>query len=218
MIVCWAAKGGSGTTVVSCALALLSARRHDTSWLLDLAGDAPAALGMAEPAGPGVHDWVGASSAPPSAIEAIGVTVTDDLRLIGRGCVGADHAHQRWSELGQFLAEMDGSVVIDAGTAPPPAGLMIAAQQRLLVTRACYLSLRRAASSALVPTGVVVVHEPGRALRAQDVAYALHAPVVAELSVDPSVARAVDAGLLAARMPRTLASALRVLAGRAFAA
>jgi len=211
LTVCWAAKGGSGTTVVSCALALLSARRHETAWLLDLAGDAPAALGMVEPAGPGVHEWVAVSSAPPSAIEAIGVTVADGLRLIGRGSVAAGYDHQRWRELGRFLAEKDSCVVVDAGTGPPPGGLLIAAQQRLLVTRACYLSLRRAASSAVVPSGVIVVHEPGRALRAQDVAYAVRAPVLAEVSVDPSVARAVDAGLLAARMPRTLATALRGL-------
>jgi hypothetical protein len=34
------------------------------------------------------------------------------------------------------------------------------------------------------------------------------APVVAEVSVDPQVARAVDAGLLATRLPRGLAREL----------
>ncbi len=212
LTVCWAAKGGSGTTVVSCALALISAGRHDTSWLLDLAGDAPAALGLAEPGGPGVHDWVAASSAPPSAIEAIGITVNDNLRLIAAGSVVTLPDNRRWADLGQFLAGIDANVVVDAGTAPPPPALFVAAQQRILITKPCYLALRRAAVSGLVPTGVIVVAEPGRALRAQDVADAVHAPVIAEVSVDPSVARAVDAGLLAARLPRTLAAALRGVA------
>jgi hypothetical protein len=35
-----------------------------------------------------------------------------------------------------------------------------------------------------------------------------HSPVLAELVVDPTVARAVDAGVLASRLPRSLAKAL----------
>ena len=34
-------------------------------------------------------------------------------------------------------------------------------------------------------------------------------PVCAEVDLEPAVARAVDAGLLAARLPRSLAHALR---------
>ena len=90
--------------------------------------------------------------------------------------------------------------------------LIAAAQHRLLVTRACYLALRRAAGSPFSPTGVIVVLEPGRALRTQDIAYATQAPVAAEINLDPAVARAVDAGLLATRLPRTLSVALRDLA------
>lgn len=210
LTVCWAAKGGSGTTVVTCALALLSARHdHAAALLIDLAGDSPAALGIAEPAGPGVHDWVAASSAPASSIGAIGVDVIEDLRLIPAGLVVARADHPRWTELAHFVEELDVNVVVDAGTGTPPAGLLQAADHRILVTRACYLSLRRAASSGLGPTGVIVLHEPGRALSADDVAAATRAPVVGEVSMDPAVARAVDAGLLAARMPRSLAAALR---------
>lgn len=211
LTVCWAAKGGSGTTVVSCAIALLAANRHDGSWFVDLAGDAPAVFGVNEPAGPGAHDWVGASTADASAIEAISVTVTEQLRLVSAGSIRADSAHPRWAVLGQYLAGLDADVVVDAGTSEPPPGLLDAAHQRLLVTRPCYLALRRACAGTAVPTGVIVVHEPGRALRAQDVSQAVRAPVVAEVSVDPSVARAVDAGLLASRLPRSLSGALRVL-------
>jgi hypothetical protein len=50
----------------------------------------------------------------------------------------------------------------------------------------------------------VLIREPGRALHAADVERAVGVPVVAELDLDPAVARAVDAGLLAARLPRSL--------------
>src|SRR5262245_58223861 len=60
---CWSPKGGSGTTVVAAVLALSLARTCRAGALLvDLAGDLPAALGMAEPAGPGVADWLAASA------------------------------------------------------------------------------------------------------------------------------------------------------------
>lgn len=208
----WAAKGGSGTTLVCCSVAMLSARHHESTLLIDLAGDAPAAFGMPNPVGPGIHDWVGASSAPPSATMAIGVNVTDKLRMIPAGSMVSLGDHPRWRELGEYLNTVGADIVIDAGTRPPPAGLMAVADQRILVTRACYLSLRRAAASALVPTGVVVVLEPGRALRPIDIAHAVGAPVVAEVDIDPAVARAVDAGLLSTRLPRSLATSLREFA------
>ena len=212
LTVCWAAKGGSGTTVVACALALINARRRD-AWLIDAAGDAPAALGIAEPGGPGVLDWIASATAAPGAIEALGVTAASDLRVVPRGTATTPSVdHPRWAELGRFLAERSAPTIVDAGTGPVPAGLHAAAQERLLIIRPCYLALRRAAAGSLEPTGVIVLHEPGRALRAQDVAYAVHAPVVAEISLDPAIARAVDAGLLAARLPRTLTTSLRELA------
>lgn len=224
LTVCWAAKGGSGTTVVSCALALLTAAAHeatrqaggdpaaDPTWLIDLAGDVPAAMGLPEPASSGVHEWVVSPSAPPQALESLGAPAADGLVLIPRGVAMASGDLARWADLGQYLAAGPRHVIVDAGSCAPPPALVAAAQQRLLVTRACYLALRRAAASPLVPTGIVVVHEPGRALRAQDVAYATQAPVAAEINLDPAVARAVDAGLLAARLPRTLSAALRELA------
>ena len=57
MYLCWSAKGGSGTTVIAAALGLVLSH-HRPTLLVDLGGDAPAALGMAEPSGPGVHDWL----------------------------------------------------------------------------------------------------------------------------------------------------------------
>ena len=103
-------------------------------------------------------------------------------------------------------------VVVDAGTGEPPPGLFAAAERRFLVTRPCYHALRRATAVTVDATGAIIVHEPGRALRADDVAAALRVSIVAEVSVDPAVCRAVDAGLMLARMPRSLATSLRQLA------
>ena len=68
--------------------------------------------------------------------------------------------------------------------------------------------LRRAMQAPLRPSGVVVVHEPGRALTTADIQQVVQAPVLAEVVLDPAVARAVDAGMLAGRLPRSLAKAL----------
>lgn len=74
----------------------------------------------------------------------------------------------------------------------------------LLVTRACYVGLSRA-SRVRRPDGVVLLDEPGRVLRSSDVETSLGAPVVATVPIDQSVARAVDAGLLARRLPKAFA-------------
>jgi hypothetical protein len=54
-----------------------------------------------------------------------------------------------------------------------------------------------------------LVDEPGRGLGQRDVEHALGVPVEAIVSLDPSVSRAVDAGLLASRLPRVMTRALR---------
>jgi hypothetical protein len=92
-------------------------------------------------------------------------------------------------------------VVVDDG---PLAALVHRATPSLLVLRPCYLALRRAANHPLRPAGVVLVTEAGRALTRSDVEGVLGVPVRATVPVEPVVARAVDAGLLAARLPRSL--------------
>jgi hypothetical protein len=101
------------------------------------------------------------------------------------------------------------NVVVDAGTGAPPAALHDVAEHSLLVTRACYIAIRRAGRIGARPTGVVLIGEPGRAMTSGDVEHALGVPVVAEARLDPAVARAVDAGLLIARLPRSLVLSLR---------
>jgi hypothetical protein len=75
--------------------------------------------------------------------------------------------------------------------------------------RGCYLALRRAVGSgALAATaGAVLVEEPGRSLSRREIADVLGVPVVARVPFREQVFRAVDAGVLAARLPDSLARA-----------
>lgn len=205
MIICWAAKGGSGTTVIACALAV-SARRTESSTLVDLGGDCATALGLDEPAGPGVADWMSSPTAGPPELERLAVPIRDQVRLIPRG-VGVPPDDQ-WARLAAALGGSE-NVIIDAGTGCPPPALREAAQQSLLIIRPCFIAIRRAQQLNTRPTGIVLVDEPGRALTSRDVENALGVPVVAEVRVDPAVARAVDAGLLLARLPKSLVASLR---------
>jgi MinD superfamily P-loop ATPase len=109
------------------------------------------------------------------------------------------------------LADLDGEVIVDAGTGAPLPELVDRADQSLLVTRACYLAMRRAVRVASTPSGVVLVREAGRSLRAVDVERSIGAPVVAQVELDPAVARAVDAGLLSNRLPLGMLRGLRAL-------
>jgi hypothetical protein len=184
----------------------LGADRGQQATLVDLSGDSATALGLAEPHGPGVVDWLASPTAGPADLSRLAVQVRDDMRLIPRG--GGDPPAGQWPRLAAALAE-SAMVIIDAGTGCPPQALHDAAEHSLLVTRPCYIALRRAQQLAIRPTGIVLVDEPGRALTSSDVEHALGVPVVAEVRLDPAVARAVDAGLLIARLPRSLITSLR---------
>lgn len=210
-VACWSSKGGSGTTVVAASLALLlSARDPAGALLVDLAGDAPAALGMAEPNGPGLAGWLAAGpDVPADALSRLEEPAQRGLSLLPRGL--GELRPERAEVLTSLLAADPRPVVADCGADPSGAALAVAAgaTRCVLVTRACFLSLRRALSAPLRPSEVVLLTEPGRSLTRVDVEDCVGAPVVAEVSVDPAVARAVDAGLLASRLPRGLAKELR---------
>lgn len=214
---CWSLKGGTGTSVVAAGLALASAHRSAGSTLLvDLAGDIPSILGIAEPSGPGVSQWLRAGpSAPPDALARLETRVTGGLALIHRGGgLGPGSADL----LLQVLAASGRNVVVDCGNLAAEGGAGAARQvaaeatRSLLVTRPCYVTLRRSVAAAFSPSGVVVVREPWRVLSDQAVAEALQAPVVMSIDVDPAIARAVDSGLLVSRLPRRFADVLRAVA------
>ena len=213
MIVCWSVKGGSGTTVVASTLALVQAEQSPRGALIvDLAGDVPAVLGLAEPSGIGVGEWFAQNeNSSRMSLQSIAIQATANLQLISRGAATIDTT-ANFVELCASLATFDMPVVIDAGCGVVSADLLARASSSLLIARPCYLSLRRAAQLNVAPTGIVLVNEPGRALGKRDVESVIGAPVIAEITFDASISRAVDAGLLASRLPSLLAKQLSVAA------
>jgi hypothetical protein len=210
----WAAKGGAGTTVAAATAALTATR---STLLVDLAGDLPAALGMTAPAGPGSDEWL-ASTAEPERLLDLATPVRGSVAMVHGSIRGNADAIpvDRWE---QFVAALrrwetreEGDVIVDAGTGEPVGALVTGVDRAYLVTRACYLALRRALEQTCRPSGVVVVCEPRRALGASDIERTLGAPIVTRIELDPAVARAVDAGLLAARLPSGLRREVRAMA------
>jgi Mrp family chromosome partitioning ATPase len=209
LVACWSVKGGVGTTVVAASLALLLARRRPGAVLADLAGDAPAVLGLPEPDTPGLAGWLAAGDAVPAdGLARLEVEASPSLGLLPRG--PGPLVPDRAAVLASLLDRGVRPVVVDCGTAERVAAAVVGGAQRsILVIRPCYLALRRAMASPLRPSEVVVVREPGRALSSQDIESAVGAPVRVEIEADPAVARAVDAGLMAGRLPRSLERGLR---------
>ena len=161
LLALWSPKGGSGTSVVAAAIALVLAGRGPTR-LADLAGDQPAILGLPPEPTAGLAGWLaGGPGVPSEALDRLVLDVVPGLALLP------------------------------------------------LVARA---------------SGVVLVEEPGRALGEREVVEVLGLPVLGRFPVRASVARAVDAGVLAARLPSPLsgpavevldALSPRLVAGRA---
>lgn len=213
LVCCWSAKGGAGTTVVAVALASMLARAAvDGVLLVDLAGDARAVAGLPDGATDvGVADWLREGPAVPAdGLARLESHVNGRLALLSRGAgpLRVDRAHA----LVSHLSVDSRTVVVDAGVVAHDGVAAIvaaAASESLLVTRACFLSLRRAMVAPVRPSGVVLLVEEGRALVAADVESALGTPVRAEVSVTAQVARAVDAGVLVFRLPRSLERELR---------
>jgi len=213
LIACWSPKGGSGTTVVSAALGLILAGSEGSSLLVDLDGDVPATLGLPEPAGPGMSEWLAAGpEVPDDALNRLEVEAGPGLRLLPQGeSLTAPVGSGRPEAVVAALAMERRAVVVDCGRARDGAELAVAAgaAMSLMVLRPCYLALRRALAAPLRPSGVVLVGEQGRSLNRRDVEEVLGVPVRAEVGYDPAVARAVDAGLLSRRVPRALERSLR---------
>lgn len=209
MIVCWSVKGGSGTTVVASTLALIRAAESQRGALLvDLAGDVPAVLGLAEPSGPGVSEWFSQSeNSSCMTLQSIAIQATANLQIIARGS-NLLNSDANFGELCRALKTFDLPIIIDAGCGIPSPDLLAHATSSLLVTRPCYLSLRRAAQLSAKPTGIVLINETGRALGKRDVEAVVGAPVTAEITFDAAIARAVDAGLLASRLPAIMSKQL----------
>jgi Flp pilus assembly CpaE family ATPase len=212
LVTCWSVKGGSGTTVVAAALAVLLARRlTEGALLVDAGGDLGCVLGLPDPTGPGLADWLRSpSEIDGAALDRLSVAAGPGLSLVPRG--SGDLPPGQAERLLDTLAPRP-VVVVDAGP-PSPFATELAAKSTLslLVLRPCYLALRRALAAPARPSGVVVVEEPKRSLDVTDIEAVLGVPVHAVVPWDDGIARAVDAGLLGARLPRPLAAALRAAA------
>ena len=220
LITCWSVKGGSGTTVVASSLALLLAERAVDTCLVDLGGDVPAALGLTEPDGPGIGDWLDAAtissthlpdpSTVGSSLATLEVPVAPSLAVLplGHRCCSPLAS---WSTLAAHLASSPRTYIVDGGTNALPPLLRSLALHDYLVVRGCYLALRRAVNLCPRPSGVVHVAEPGRVLRAPEVEAACGVPLVAEIAWDPAISRSVDSGQLRSRMPAALRLGLEAL-------
>jgi MinD-like ATPase involved in chromosome partitioning or flagellar assembly len=213
---CWSVKGGSGTTVVTATLLLGAAAsgRHVVG--ADFGGDLALALGLSEPAGPGLFDWLAAGAdVPKDALSRIAHDTSHGITLIPRGA----ESPTRDADAGRRLAKavrtvrVGWPVIADCGRVDSPAteAFIADADRSLLVLRPCYLALQRA-NDAPRPTAVVLVGEPRRQLGRRDVEAILGVPVVAEIGWDEKIADAVDQGLLRQRLPRQLLQAMREVA------
>jgi hypothetical protein len=224
LLALWSPKGGSGTSVVAAAMALISAGREETR-LADLGGDQPAILGLAlQPTvcGPseGLAGWLSAGpSTPTEWLDDMAVPVVPGLGLLPRGAEAGAVSPEAGAALA--VALRDGGVAfLDAGSGRDHSGAgrsaVEVADAALMVIRPCYLALRRAVGDPRLArsAGAILVEDPGRALDAHDVAAVLGVPVVGRVPVRSEIARAVDAGVLRDRLPDPLSTAAAVILDR----
>ncbi len=223
LVTCWSTKGGSGTTVVAALAGLCAAQDRDRPVLLvDLGGDLPAVFG-GDGTSSGLGEWLRSDLAPCS-LDQVLEELTPNLSLLprGRGELSTRRADEflEWATTGAAVA--GAIVIVDAGVLGGDADcsdrcsgsgelrrrLAAGADRSVLVTRACYLALRRTVSLPVQPNGVVLVAESGRALTRSDCERATGTPVLATVAVDPDIARAVDAGMLSTRLPKGAVRAL----------
>jgi hypothetical protein len=179
-------KPGNGVTVTAALLALTASTTQHTT-IIDLAGDQLPTLGQTE-------------------ADSREIDVTADLTVI-------DATNDTTAEQHRQILDSEASgdlVVVDAGRADHPIhDLLDTGTRRVWVMRCCYLTLRRAVTATPRPDEIIVIREPQRALNQRDIEQAVGVRVAMVIDLDPGIARAVDAGLLAARLPRPTAAELR---------
>lgn len=196
-------KGGNGTTVIAASYALLSAHRGQKTVIIDLCGDIPATLGMPEPSGPGINDWLSETySSHNESLFSLGQELSDNVLVVHRGSQFIT-GEPRWDALAECLAHSKFAVVLDAGVAVVPPVLAQAVTTVATVVKPCYLTLRRAIN-VTKPITVYVVKEEGRALTVDDVKHVLGVSMATVVPYNPAIARAVDAGLLPSRVVQLL--------------
>jgi hypothetical protein len=197
-------KGGNCTTVTAAAFALHQAASGIRTIIIDLCGDQPAVLGLAEPQGPGINDWLAEdSNATISDLLSLGTVINDNVLLLHRGSRFVT-GEPRWSDFAELMSSDNGYVVIDAGSGYLPDDLRLAVTHITLVIRPCYIALRRAAHQTR-PTDVFAINEPERALTVKDIGHVLGVPIHAEVPHSAVISRAVDAGVFPGRVQQLFA-------------
>ncbi|MEM9516211.1 MAG: hypothetical protein AAGA42_15280, partial [Actinomycetota bacterium] len=220
LTVLWAAKGGTGTTLTACALALAQPL---STMLVDLDGDVPRALGIGSRDRPGLDDWL-ASDAPDDHLADLLIRGPADLVILPArrdttprptDRMRRPQLEERWTTLATWCADWasqaDRHAYVDAGTGEPPPQFVDAADRALLVTRRCFLGLSLARQLDAHPTGLVLLDEHGRTMPTRAITEAVGAPIVARVRHERAVFQAVDAGLATAPLPRSTHRALRPL-------
>ena len=200
-------KGGQGVTTIAAALATLTAQAQHRTLLIDTGHDLAAVLGINEPDTPGLGNYLTPTNH--ITLADITTTITDHLDLINLGDTNPTFDTSTYGLITGALDHYD-TVIID--TSPAAHRWTRHADHTLLVTRPCYLALRHATGKVPRPDHLVVITEPGRALNTADIEAVTGTPVTATIPHDTAIARAIDAGLLTTRLPRTLTRALRPLA------
>lgn len=197
-------KGGNCTTVTAAAFALIAASRAVNTVLFDLCGDIPATLGMVEPSSPGINDWLSEhSEGDAESLVKMGTPLLNGLVVVHRGSKFVE-GQPRWQQLADAIRTLPHTSVIDAGITFVPDEVRQAVDTVTMVTRPCYLSLRRA-THLPKPHNVIVIREEARALTVNDVSHVLGVPKFAEIPYNPAISRAVDAGLLTSRCEQLFA-------------
>lgn len=209
----WSPKGGTGTSTVAAATAIRLATEDRETTLVDLEGDQAQLLDMiTEGDAPGLSAWAATPDALLGALDGIAADVAPGLRLVKPDGPGSDRPLIWRNGTARILAAIAhyasrGPVVVDAGR--DPLGLRTeldnGRDRPVCVLRACYLALSRCQRIAGPYDRVVLVEEPGRALRLRDVAAAVGASSVERVAWDPRVARSVDAGTIVSMLPPPLA-------------
>ena len=204
-------KGGTGTSVVAASLAIVSSSSSPTL-LVDLSGDQAAILGLPQPP-IGLSDW--ANGMTYREFDEIISLCHDNLYLAPTGTFDFETLNANaWDKLLRALSlkHSEGcNIIVDLGRADIPLALRKIVDTCYLVTRPCYLALRRAVDLETAFSGVIVVNEPDRVLTSRDVESVLKLKCVAEIPYTSEISRRVDSGLLKSRLPMTLQSVLSQL-------
>lgn len=207
-------KGGVGTTVTTVIAAITYAKAHPDEQvvIVDCQEDIAGVVGC-----------VGSE-----------MEILPNLRITTPLAVAHERARERtpidpekhpmlakiggWQTSSVFALAETCEVFVDCGryTINPPyddprMAMWEKADRRVLVVRNDYLSLRSAFRSDddgqknadQMATAVVCIVDPERSLSVRDVRDVLSKPVI-EIPADPTVARAVDAGVLTVRHPHVL--------------